>query len=169
MGLGLGLGLGLTISPTGDVLEKTEDDINEDGDANIRDEDEVVKLWDENKRPRLALHRASGGASAPAPAQDYVQGCTATSYVPWGAAFPSWRRRGAQVSDTFLPYLDGQSLSDSGSSGGEKSHDGKGGRTKRRTGMVFRDLEVKVVGEPDQVRWAVSPGMGFISVLCLTV
>ena len=135
-------GLGITSSYPELVVPPDAENL-ESQDVVVRDEDEVKKLWDENKRPKLSLQppdsRASPRKGAPPPLN--IQSTPdAKGRLPSGLVSKS--------PDTFLPYLDGRSISDSSSSPNEQ-FDVK--RMKRRTGMVFGDLQVKIVAEPEEV------------------
>ena len=135
-------GLGITslypkiVTPPGTDAGETEG-------VKVRDEDEVRKIWDENKRPKLSLQppdsRAPLRKGAPPPLHIH----DSKRRLPSGSATD-------KSPDTFLPYLDGRSLSGSSGSPGDQYSDK---RTKRRTGMVFGDLEVKIVAEPEEARF----------------
>lgn len=130
-------GLGIS-SPHPELIIPPDGEGPENEDIKIQDEDDVRKLWDENKRPRLAVNppdlRASPRKSAPPPLN--IRSTTES------------KKQQSANTGSFLPYLNNRTPSDSGSSTQETQNEKQ---AKRRTGMVFGDLEVKVVAEPEEV------------------
>jgi hypothetical protein len=126
------------ISPYLELLVPPGSENHETEDVIVRDEDEVIKLWKENKRPKLSLDPpdppASSRKGAPPPLN--IQ----TSH-------DSTLRLPTSLAATTKSH--GRNRSNSSSSAGEKF---SGKPMKRRTGMVFGDLEVKIVAEPEAVR-----------------
>ncbi|KAF8528295.1 hypothetical protein JB92DRAFT_2864419 [Gautieria morchelliformis] len=101
-------------------------------DVKVRDEDEVIKLWNENKRPKLSLNppdpRASSSRKGAPPPLNIQTTPDSTLRLP-----PTTKSHARNPSN-------------SSSAGSEKF---SGTLMKRRTGMVFGDLEVKIVAEPE--------------------
>ncbi|KAF8578737.1 hypothetical protein K439DRAFT_1663571 [Ramaria rubella] len=119
------------------IIPPGDKDADEESDK-VRDEDEIVKLWDANQRPTLSLNSPPPPQTTPPrkgapPPLNIVAAPLASPALGTGKSV--------------LPYLNNGSPSDSGSSTSETFEK----RMKRRTGIVFPETEVRIVAEPEQM------------------
>ncbi|KAF8512148.1 hypothetical protein BU17DRAFT_96532 [Hysterangium stoloniferum] len=114
-------------------------DENLDLDVKTPDEDEVVKLWNDHQRPRLPIDSSPSHPRKGAPPPLTLATSSPESKASSGLI---------KAPGTGMLYFEGMSPSDSGSATSPSFGDKK---TKRRTGIVFGDVQVKIVAEPDEM------------------